>query len=392
MKLPTRIQRTIRALTGSAQPKAKNNYPSPQTSTLYQSMDQNYRWFRQDEITRKSIITNAVFTTQAGFQTIQEPPEPDIKTSIDQINKKLNLDRVLYTAQINRSIYGKAAFEIVRDRHNTPIRLLTLESNKIKPDIDPNWDLASYTYKGEKGFYQPSDILYFTNQEITSNHHGLSDIEPIRTTLETRHIILRENIPEITRSLWAPYVVLKANTSGLSIEEAEKTIENLAKVARAGKSIAINESIDATIVNLTPDIPGLNSLLDKLEEAIITNFSIPRFLIGRPVENRATAFAELEAYINGPIASNQRYLKREIERQLYTPLTKQLLTEQNLPPDKIQIKHQWNPARASDFYQLAEAAAKLWGTHGTGPIGGNHEKIWEIMNWDKEELEKNEKP
>jgi len=351
-------------------------------------MDPYYRWYRQDELTRKSIITNAVFATQNGFKTTQDPPTPDIKTEIDQINKQVNLDKILYTAQINRSIHGKAAFEIIRDRHNTPTRLLPLNSTKIKPDLDENWNLTGYTYQGKEGFYQQDEILYFTNHETQPNHQGISDIEPIHTTLETRHTILRENIPEITRTLWAPYVILKADTTGLPNDEAEQIIENLAQVARAGKSIAINESIEATVVNLTPDIQGLNTLLTKLEESIIANFGVPRFLLGKPVENRATAYAELEAYINGPITSIQRYLRREIEAQLYTPITQQLLQEQNQSQDKVTVKHHWNPIQSTDFYQLADAAAKLWGTHGTGPIGGNKEKIWQIMNWDTEELEK----
>jgi phage portal protein BeeE len=349
-------------------------------------MNQNYRWYRQDEITRKSIITNAVFATQNGFKTTQEPNKPDIKTEIDKINKQVNLDKILYTAQINRSIHGKAAFEIIRNRHNTPTKLLSLNNTRIKPDIDENWTLTGYTYQGKENFYQPDEILYFINHETQPNHQGISDIEPIRTTLETRHTILRENIPEITRTLWAPYVILKADTTGLPNDEAEQIIENLAQVARAGKSIAINESIEATVVNLTPDIQGLNTLLTKLEESIIANFGVPRFLLGKPVENRATAYAELEAYINGPITSTQRYLRREIEAQLYTPITQQLLQEENQPPDKVTVKHKWNPVRATDFYRLAEVAAKLWGPHGTGPLGGDKEKIWQIMNWNPEEL------
>lgn len=108
-------------------------------------------------------------------------------------------------------------------------------------------------------------------------------MEPVRTVLEARYSILREDLPEIAHTLWAPYVILKADTSGLPEDEAEATITKLAEVARAGKNIAINESIEATTVNLTPDMEGLNGLLDKLEEAIIADFGTPRFLLGRPM-------------------------------------------------------------------------------------------------------------
>ena len=42
----------------------------------------------------------------------------------------------------------------------------------------------------------------------------------------------------------------------LSMEKADKAIEDLASVARAGKSIAVNESVTPTIIDITPDIRG----------------------------------------------------------------------------------------------------------------------------------------
>jgi hypothetical protein len=65
-----------------------------------------------------------------------------------------------------------------------------------------------------------------------------------------------------------------------------------------------------------------------LEQAITANFGIPRFLLGRPIENRATAYAELEAYVAGPIAHIQRYLKREMERQWYDRWTAKILQDE----------------------------------------------------------------
>ncbi|MCK4318319.1 phage portal protein, partial [Candidatus Bathyarchaeota archaeon] len=323
MKLGTRLRRAMRSLTATQPPKAKNIHTTQTHGTYYEGMDPDYRWFRQDELARKTITTNAVFATQGGFQTIQEPPEePLVKDKIDEINKRLNLDSILFVAQIKRSVYGKAAFEIIRDGEGYPTRLLSLQSTRIKPDIDENWSLTGYTYRGQKAFYRPEDVLYFTNLELESDRQGLSDLEPLRAVLEARHLILRENLPEIARTLWAPYVILKADTSGLPFDEAEKIVQDLANVARAGKSIAINESVEATVVDITPDTQGLNRLLDKLEEAITANFGVPRFLLGRPIENRATAYAELEAYVQGPITHIQRYLKRELEAQWYDRWTR----------------------------------------------------------------------
>ncbi len=100
-------------------------------------------------------------------------------------------------------------------------------------------------------------------------------------------------------------------------------------MARAGKSIAVNESVEATVVDMTPDIDGLNGLLDRLEQAVTANFGTSRFLLGKPIENRATAYAELEAYVQGTVGSIQRYLKREVERQWYDRWTRKILEEED---------------------------------------------------------------
>jgi hypothetical protein len=384
-----------RLLGGVGPPKAKrySEASTPTPSTYYAGMNEDYRWFRQDELVRKCIVSNAYFSTTAGYETIIEGENPErytyVKEKIDELNKALNMDLVLFVTQVKRSIYGKAGFETITDEDGYPTQFLSLDSTKLKPDIDENWRLTGFTYNGKKGFYTPDEVLYFTNLKLEADMLGLSDVEPIRAVCQARHELLRENFPEIVRTLWAPYIILKADTSGLTELEAEKAVTNLAEIARAGKSIAVNESVEATIVNMTPDITGLNEMLDRLEQAIQANFGTPRFLLGRPIENRATAYAELEAYIQGPINSIQRYLKREVERQCYDPWTKLILKEEGEVKDPlpVQVKHKWNPVRAADIYAMADAAGKLWGTHGMGPIGGDRKKVWEMMGWDPSELE-----
>jgi hypothetical protein len=390
---------------GAHPPKAKRygETSTPTTSTYYEGMPKDYRWFRQDELVRKCVITNAYFATMtAGFETVLEPTRDDVdvedysfvKEEIDEFNKRVNMDLILFVAQIKRSIYGKSGFEIVLDDDETPAWLLSLQSSKLKPNVSKDWELTGFRYEGREGFYQPEEVLYFVNLSLEADHEGLSDVEPVRDICQARHDLLRENFPEIVRTIWAPYVILKAHTEGLSKEEADKVIDSLAEVARAGKSIAVNESVESTVVDLTPDIKGLNELLDKLEQAIIGNFGTPRFLLGKPIENRATAYAELEAYVQGPITHIQRYYKREVERQWYDRWTLKILedegkavSEEEDPP--VQVKHRWNPIRVTDVYEMAKAVALLW-SRGDGAIGGRLEKAWEMMGWDKSELEEEE--
>ena len=363
-------------------------------------MHGDYRWFRQDELVRRCVLVNAFFATMAaGFETVLEAARPGVeagdyefvKERVDGVNRRVNLDQVLFVAQVKRSVYGKAGFEIVRGEDGYPSWLLSLQSPRLRPNLDRDWGLTGFRYEGRDGFYGPDDVLFFANLQLEADLEGLSDVEPIRDVCRARHDLLREDFPEIVRTLWAPYTILQADTSGLSEEEAARAVEELVSVARAGKSIVVNESVTPTVVDMTPDIKGLCDLLGKLEQAIIGNFGTPRFLLGKPIENRATAYAELEAYVQGPITHIQRYFKREIEAQWYDRWTRKILEDEDkavpegeLPP--VLVKHRWNPVRVSDVYEMAKAVAVLYG-RGQGPIGDKLEKAWEMMGWDPSELE-----
>jgi len=372
-------------------------------------MNKYYRWFRQDELVRKCLVTNAFFACLTkGFETVLEPADPNlmdqekkrlledysyVKTQIDELNKRVNLDLVLFVAQIKRSIYGKAGFEIVLGDDLFPERLIPLKSTDLKPDINDDWELTSFKYKGKKGFYDVGELLYFVNLGLEADYEGLSDIEPIINICKARHEILRKDIPEITMSLWAPFLLLQADTSGLSQEAANKALDDLNKAVKPGKRVIVNESVQGQVVDMKPDIPGLTTLLGKFENRIIGNFGTPRFLVGKPVENRATAYAELEAYVEGPITFIQRYFKREIERQWYDPLRDQIIMrEEKIPQSALQsvknvpvvLKHRWNEIRAVDIFELYKAVAQLY-SQGMGVI--DRRKTYEMLGFDPEELE-----
>jgi len=106
------------------------------------------------------------------------------------------------------------------------------------------------------------------------------------------------------------------------------------------------------------------------------------------MENRATAYAELEAYVRGPVTHVQRYFKREVERQWYDRLAREALLEEGVVGEDlpVRVKHRWKPVRVSDVYEMAKAVSALWGSHGMGALSGRLEKAWEMMGWDPSEL------
>ncbi|MCW4051283.1 MAG: hypothetical protein NWE89_16285, partial [Candidatus Bathyarchaeota archaeon] len=191
---------------------------------------------------------------------------------------------------------------------------------------------------------------------------------------------------EIVRTLWAPHVIYQVDVSGLQKDEQKKAMDDLIPTLRSGKSIGVTESINAIVTNITPDMRGLTLLLEQLKQAIIANYGTPRFLLGEPIENRATAYAEFEAYIQGPIAHIQRYFKRQIERDWYDPMTRKILNLEDDDPLPVLMKHNWKVIRITDVYEMARAVALLF-SRGEGIIADIPQKGWELLGWTRKEIE-----
>lgn len=384
-------------------PEADSNYN-------YDAMKPDaYRWFRQDEIVRRCVVINAAYAVMAaGFETELEPVEeikgdtPEatekaekefqekykyIKDYVDAANRAVNLDQALFVAQVKRSIFGKAGFEIEYDATGAPSWLLSVNSRNITPYIDEDWTLLGYKYLGKTMWSVDDDrFLYFANLSLESDREGLSDVEPVNLVCKARHNLLRRDLTEITRSLWAPYVVLSADTSGMASSDEDAFLDSLIEAAKSGKSIAINKQVSATVVDHKLNLTGLVALLEKLEESIIRNFGTPRFLVNKPTENRATAYTEFEAYEGSTLANIQRFFKRELEAQWYPILVKLALKkngESGTVP--LKVRHVWNKIRVADVYNMANAVAALY-NNGMGILADDPEIAYDMMSWPKEKL------
>jgi len=382
-------------------------------STNYEGMHPYYRWFRQDRLVRRCILTNAYFAVlAAGFETVLQATKvddnnevvedtealekyKDVKPFIDNLNKTLGMDRVLFVSQIKRSIYGQMGWEIVLDDDGIyPAWLLSLQSEKLKPKVSKKFELLGFTYSNKKKLqYKPDEVFYFVNLQLEEDYLGLSDIEPIVNVCNARNVVFWENYPEIVRTLWANSQVAQADTSGMTIADATAFLSNLGSMMRAGKALAVNKSVTITEVQRTADISGLIQMNLDFKEEIIGEFQTPRFLLGQPVENRATAYAEFEAYIDGIISGNQNELARILEAWYDQWIRAFLVKNHEFRADEdealpVEIKIKFKKVRTSDLVEQAKAAAALWGQGGLGPLGirGDYVKVWEMMDWDPEEL------
>jgi hypothetical protein len=181
--------------------------------------------------------------------------------------------------------------------------------------------------------------------------------------------------------------LLQADTSRLDDAKEDAFMDTLMEAAQAGQSMAINKSVTATVVAANVNLDGLIRLMDKLEETIIRAFGTPRFLLNKPTENRAVAYTDFEAFVQGQVASIQRYFKRELEAQWYGALVKAAFKAEGLTGDiPVRIKHNWKPIRASDVYEMANAVTALYG-NGLGVLAEFPDICFDMLGLDKKRLE-----
>jgi len=376
------------------------DYTDADTENYY-GMHKYYREFRRDDLVHDCIVALAYYSTCKRFETVIEPtqdmsPEEaqafidqpqfkQVKDRIDQLNKQVHMDDVLFTAVINAKTFGAAAFEIVKKRGGRAIdNLLPLESRAdyFWPNVDNDWNLIGYHYANTDNFYQPEEILYFPNLALKGDRKGISEIESIIDIVEARRAILKEALPEAAKVLWAGIGYISVNTEGMTDADAAALLNDLEAGFTPGRWNFGNHKIEVNVADLKPNLIQLNHTLDTLEKREIGHFHVPGFLIGREEEaNRATAYAKLETFISGPVGKIQQDLSRWIERQWYDPLVRTFLKtpESEVPP--IEIKHQWNKFSTADFTTLLDSLSNAAG-QGWMP----QEKAWELAGFDPNEL------
>jgi len=89
-----------------------------------------------------------------------------------------------------------------------------------------------------------------------------------------------------------------------------------------------------------------------------------------------TAFAQLEAFVNGPILDIQRNMRRELEAQWYDPLVREYEGINKVDTEMpVKVKHKWNAVNTSDFTELFRALSLAY-DKGQGWL--TRAKSWEL--------------
>jgi hypothetical protein len=361
----------------------------------YKGLDDYYREYRRNFLIRGAINARAFWATKEGFDTVVEPEDApragELKAYVNRINAKVGLDNRLRIALAKAQIWGHAGFEIEFEKQsapwvagNEPTNLHSLKPTLLVPEVDlDNWKLTGFEYEGKKNFYDPEEVLFFVRNQLDDDWKGLSDIEPVLAETSMDDRIVREDLLEAATTLWAGVgsVLLdleKASKAGITDNADIDRIEGqMREQLKPGKWLVGDDLWKIDVHDLKPDLRQLLEVSDKLERRILGNMQVPRFMLNIEKElNRATAYADLEAFVEGPVTDDQRWLKRVIEEQWYDRLTRQFLKLKTDNPLPVRVTHRWRQIRTADWLAVMDSATKAY-SDGTGWI--SREKAYELM-------------
>ena len=350
------------------------------------TLSEIYHEYRSDSLVYGCINMIGWMTAAKGFETRLEPvgemsdaeleKYAFLKEKVDAVNKLVNMDWVLEIATIKKRIFGRVGFEIVPDQKGEIVQLMPLLSEKLEPKVSDEWQISGFKYDGNTNAYNPDEVFYLINNPIEADFKGISDIGPILRTIQTRRALMKA-IEKTSRLLWAPIGKHTVDASGLDNETSKRALEELKKNIKPGKHLITTQKIESDIWDLAPKRDILSGLLNEMNEEIIGHFCVPKLLFARTEAiNRATAEIMMSGFFDSVIAKEQRYLKREVERQFYDLIVRK---ELKLKPDDklpVLVKHIWNEVTIEDFHQMATTVALLM-----EKMVIDKEKAWELMRW-----------
>lgn len=323
----------------------------------------NSHWdaYKKVALVRRCINSLGYYSVQKGFRTKVTGPDSGIaariKTVVDAVNRRVNMDDVLYTTIVKRHIWGKSAWEIARDRNRNIVSLVPLQSAKIEPVVDEDTLLIKeYVYtptKGNPKTLKVEQVLYFPLDAFEVHKEGLSSIDPVLNPIRSKMLYERD-LKESSKRLWAPIGLFQMDTSGIKgTVNKQAAIDGFKNQLKPGQSVVYNSKVEANVIDLKPDLPAIIRAIEKADEEIIGNWGIPKALVGREkTTSRAALEAAILALYQGPVGWEQRSIKRLLEAQLYDRIVRDMGYDTTL----YRVKHWWIPVVQQDS-QLIRALA-----------------------------------
>jgi hypothetical protein len=357
--------------------------PLPSAMTVaYGALQRYEQRFRRDALVQLCLWQLAEWSTRKGWDIVIESTDEsfteeqqegvnqqytELRQYIDQVNRQVGLKTWLKAALVRAKVYGMCGFEIVTDKLLGPIMLIPKDCRYLLPNLNEDWELQGFDYRGQPMKYQPGQVLWFRNHPLEGDWMGLSDLEPLWDILTARASIIQDDIPEACVTLWAGMSWHTLDVSQLPPSATQADIQGLinSHIAQVqpGKTGASDSKWKVEEHDIHPDLNMLIHVKESLDIEVARFLGVPNVLLNLgSTSNRAVAYAEIEAFVDGPISVIQEWFSETLRTQWYEPLLRQQLNIKAPNPLPIRVNHRWKIIRTTDFQQLIQIASGAYQT------------------------------
>lgn len=252
----------------------------------------------------------------------------DAKKDIDHLQSKkaIRFHDKLISATKQCFIYGRSAIEIVKDGDDYPTALHVLNSKRLgKVEVEPNtWAFEGVHYADlptNDDLLKAEDLIYFTinDDHVTprSIHYGLSVLEPVIDSSETKRIIKQEDLKEAAKTLYAGVALIRFMNESVTAAE----MQNFANQITPGGWTSHKYDIEVTLEKIADNLQQMVDICDFCNREALRDIGVPSFIGGyEQIANYANSQQVLLAYKEVEINTGRTWIKDIIQTQWLNPM------------------------------------------------------------------------
>jgi len=392
----TMVSRLASRLSSLASSNSATNYlPTIKPPYNNSSLDRFEDCYRSDRLVQNGIVKRVELVLgQHGkivMDTTEEFDNPDDRqTALEKItnNQKyqdarkaiqqlvikpaINFHTNLKASVIQSQVYGRSAIEMVgSDESGLPEALHVLNSKRLaQVEIDPQtWQLLGVHYldlnKGSSGMEDVLPIetlIYFAYRDYHvspgSLFYGLSALEGIVDGSDSKRIAKQEDIKEIMKSNWAPFLIMKFINPNITVQQMQEVVNGI----QPGLPFAHKQDLETTTVDLQSDLKKLTDAVDFLNRESLRELGVPGFIAGyEQIANYANSQQVLLAFKEIELEADRTWISGVVEQQWLNKLFYQLL---DIDPDvdqpEVKLKYTFSDISFETDLDKTNAALLLY--------------------------------
>ena len=286
------------------------------TCWSYPDAQQNWGYFNAVPDLKSAITLKAIWNVGKGYQT-----DPDTMVLLDNITGwgKETFADILYNMEVNRLIHGCSFAEIIRGEDGELVNLKVLDTACMTIWVDEKGIIDYYEYRvnGKSIEFQPQDILHLSNNRLSSQIHGISDIQSLEKVIlaDARSF---DELQKVISNQARPFIIFQ-----LPIDDASKLSTHAQTIRDAklyGNDIIFpvepgSNDFKYEVVNANPS-GILLQWRAELRSAFFRAIGLPQIIPGASGNSTESESKVIYLAFEQIVENSQRYLEGQIWNQL----------------------------------------------------------------------------